>query len=113
MADRVDRLLRSALARVAWESDILQVRSFRFWIDQALGRVFDALLGRRRRGPGIPVAKVVRLLAVPATLAHAPQALARPAREFAELAASPSSTASPTASPPARRPDPDVAGGQA
>jgi hypothetical protein len=87
VADRVDhRLLRSALARVEWESDILRVRSIpRFWIDQALGPVFDALLR-----PGVDagrVAEVVRLLrAVPATLAHAPQALAQPAREFAELA---------------------------
>jgi hypothetical protein len=90
VADRVDhRLLRSAMARVEWESDILRVRCIpRFWIDQALGPVFDALL---RPGvdadPVTRIAEVVRLLrAVPATLAHAPQALAQPAREFAELA---------------------------
>src|SRR6202035_249994 len=37
--DRVDhRLLRSAIARVTWESDILRVRSVpRYWTDQALG----------------------------------------------------------------------------
>src|SRR5580704_4222957 len=90
VADRVDhRLLRSAMARVQWESDILRVREIpRFWVDQALGPVFDALLR-----PGVDadpvsrIAEVVRLLrAVPATLAHAPQALAQPAREFAELA---------------------------
>ena len=87
VADRVDhRLLRSAMARVSWESDILQVRGIpRFWTDQALGPVFDALLR-----PGVDaarVAEVVRLLrAVPATLSHAPAALASPAREFAELA---------------------------
>ncbi len=87
VADRVDhRLLRSAMARVSWESDILRVRGIpRFWTDQALGPVFDALLR-----PGVDaarVAEVVRLLrAVPATLSHAPEALASPAREFAELA---------------------------
>ena len=87
VADRVDhRLLRSALARVEWESEILRVRSIpRYWVDQALGPVFDALLQ-----PGVDpprIAEVVRLLrAVPATLSHAPAALARPAREFAALA---------------------------
>jgi hypothetical protein len=85
--DRIDhRLLHSAMARVVWESDILRVRGIpRFWVDQALGPVFDALLR-----PGVDasrIAEVVRLLrAVPATLAHATGALARPAREFAELA---------------------------
>ena len=85
--DRVDYcLLRSAMARVTWESDILRVRGIpRFWTDQALGPVFDILLR-----PGVDasrIAEVVRLLrAVPATLSHAPDALARPAREFAELA---------------------------
>ena len=86
--DRVDhRLLRSAMARVTWESDILQVRGIpRFWTDQALGPVFDALL---RPGVDPPrVAEVIRLLrAVPATLSPAPAALTWPAREFAELAA--------------------------
>ncbi|TVZ05172.1 DUF885 family protein [Trebonia kvetii] len=85
--DRVDhRLLRSAIARVTWESDTLRVRSVpRFWTDQAIGPVFDALLR-----PGVDearVTEVVRLLrAVPATLGHAPAALAGAAREFAELA---------------------------
>jgi hypothetical protein len=85
--DRVDRrLLRSAIARVTWESDILRVRAIpRFWTDQAIGPVFDALLR-----PGVDearVTEVVRLLrAVPATLAHAPAALAGAAREFAGLA---------------------------
>ncbi|HTR93414.1 MAG TPA: DUF885 family protein [Trebonia sp.] len=85
--DRVDhRLLRSAIARVTWESDILRVRSIpRFWTDQAIGPVFDALLR-----PGVDqarVTEVVRLLrAVPAALAQAPAALAAAAREFAELA---------------------------
>ena len=86
-ADRVDhRLLRSAMARVTWESDILRVRGIpRFWIDQALGPVYDSMLR-----PGLDparVAEVLRLLrAVPAALSHAPAALGRPAREFAALA---------------------------
>jgi hypothetical protein len=87
VADRVDhRLLRSAMARVTWESDILGVRGIpRFWTDQALGPVFDALL--RPGVDGARIAEVVRLLrAVPATLSRAPAALAQPAREFAELA---------------------------
>ena len=85
--DRVDhRLLRSALARVRWEADILRVRSIpRYWTDQTLGPVFDALLR-----PGVDEARiteVIRLLrAVPATLAHAPAALAGAASEFAGLA---------------------------
>jgi hypothetical protein len=87
VADRVDhRLLRSAIARVTWEAGIVRVRSVpRFWTDQALGPVFDALLR-----PGVDearVAEVIRLLrAVPGTLAHAPAALAGAAREFAGLA---------------------------
>jgi len=87
VANRVDhRLLRSAMARVTWESDILRVRSLpRYWIDQALGPVFDVLLR-----PGVDaarIAEVIRLLrAVPATLAHAPAAMGRPPREFAALA---------------------------
>jgi hypothetical protein len=80
VADRVDhRLLRSALARVVWESDILRVRGLpRFWVDQAIGPVFDALL---RPGVDPPrIAEVLRLLrAVPATLSHAPAALNQPA----------------------------------
>ena len=85
--DRVDhRLLSSAMARVRWESDILRVRGIpRFWTDQALGPVYDALLR-----PGVDagrVAEVTRLLrAVPDTLSHAADALVSPAREFARLA---------------------------
>jgi hypothetical protein len=89
VADRVDhRLLRSALARVIWESEILQVRTIpRYWIDQALGPVFDALL---RPGVDAPrVAEVIRLFrAAPVTLTHATEALVAPAREFAALAIS-------------------------
>ena len=85
--DRVDhRLLRSAIGRVHWESNVLRVRGIpRFWTDQALGPVFDALLR-----PGVDAARiteVIRLLrAVSGTLAHAPAALRAPAREFARLA---------------------------
>lgn len=70
-ADVVDhRLLRSAVARVTWELDVL--RSWqtqpRFYTDQALGPVFDVLLR-----PGVDadrVGAVVDLLrAVPGTLA--------------------------------------------
>src|SRR5438046_9987744 len=52
--DRVDhRLLRSAMARVIWESDLLRVRGIpRFWPDQALARVFDAM-----RRPGVDAAR--------------------------------------------------------
>jgi hypothetical protein len=85
--DRVDhRLLRSAMARVTWESDVLRVRGIpRFWTDQALGPVFDVLLRPGVDGPR--VAEVVRLLrAAPVTLSHAPQALGTAAREFAERA---------------------------
>ncbi|HEY0998097.1 MAG TPA: hypothetical protein VGD83_00540, partial [Streptosporangiaceae bacterium] len=86
--DRVDhRLLQSAMARMIWESDILRVRGIpRFWTDQALGPVFDALLR-----PGVDAARVTevtRLLrAVPDTLSHAADALVNPACEFATLAA--------------------------
>jgi Bacterial protein of unknown function (DUF885) len=98
--DRVDhRLLRSAMARVVWENDILRVRSIpRFWIDQALGPVFDTLL-RPGVDAEVRITEVVRLLrAVPATLSYVPNALTQPARstqdaqpapaarEFAELA---------------------------
>ncbi|HET9968058.1 MAG TPA: DUF885 family protein [Streptosporangiaceae bacterium] len=85
--DRVDRrLLRSAMARVLWESDVLRVRGIpRFWTDQALGPVFDALLP-----PGVDAARIAtvirQLRAVPGILAHAPVALRTPAREFAALA---------------------------
>jgi Bacterial protein of unknown function (DUF885) len=85
--DQVDhRLLHSAIARVTWETDILRVRSVpRYWTDQALGPVFDALL-RPGAGPA-RVTEVVRLLrAVPATLACAPAALSGAAREYAALA---------------------------
>jgi Bacterial protein of unknown function (DUF885) len=87
VADRVDhRLLRSAMARVTWEHDILRISAIpRYWIDQTLGPVFDTLLP-----PGVDaarIAEVTRLLrAIPATLANAPAALGRPAREFAALA---------------------------
>ncbi len=89
VADRVDhRLLRSAMARVTWENDVLQVHRLpRFWIDQSVGPVFDVLLR-----PGVDaarIAEVIRFLrAIPRTLSHAPTVspARSPAREFAELA---------------------------
>ncbi len=76
------------MARVVWENEMLQVQRIpRYWIDQALGPVFDVLLR-----PGVDparIAEVVRLLrAVPLTLSHAAAVLTRPAREFAALAVS-------------------------
>lgn len=72
IADRVDhRLLRSALGRVHWELDVLARwrRQPRFYIDQALGTVFDALLP-----PDIDsgrMGEVIRLLtAAPEILRH-------------------------------------------
>lgn len=47
VADRVDhRLLRSTLARVEWELDVVRAwqRQPRFYIDQTLGPVFDSLV---------------------------------------------------------------------
>lgn len=70
VADRVDhRLLRSAVARLTWELDVLEVWAQpRFYVDQAIGPVFDALLR-----PGVDAARaaeVLRLLrAAPGTLA--------------------------------------------
>lgn len=78
VADRVDhRLLASLLARVTWELEVLRAWQCqpRFYIDQALGTVFDTLLR-----PGVDrarVREVVRLLrAVPGILAHGSQNLA-------------------------------------
>ena len=89
VADRVDhRLLRSALARVHWEVDVLArwQRQPRFYIDQALGTVFDVLLP-----PGVDEARVhevVRLLgAAPEILRHGLINLDGTAvAEFADLA---------------------------
>jgi hypothetical protein len=49
VADAVDhRLLRSAMARVRWETDVLQLwrRHPSFYVDQSLGAVFDLLTPR-------------------------------------------------------------------
>lgn len=89
VADRVDhRLLRSALGRVHWEIDVLArwQRQPRFYVDQALGTVFDMLLP-----PGVDadrVAEVVRLLtAAPEILRHGLLNLDGTAvAEFADLA---------------------------
>ncbi len=89
IADIVDhRLLGSLLARVHWELDVLRSwqRQPRFYIDQALGTVFDALLR-----PGVDddrVREVIRLLrAAPAVLATGRENLTGHAvAEFAALA---------------------------
>ncbi len=89
VADVVDhRLLGSLLARVSWEIDVLRGWQCqpRFYIDQCLGTVFDALLR-----PGVDdarVREVIRFLtAAPAILATGRQNLAGHAVvEFAELA---------------------------
>jgi len=88
VADRVDhRLLVSALARVHWELDVVRMwRLPRYYIDQAVGPVFDVLLP-----PGVDPARVrevVRLLrAVPAVIDQSKAVLdGGAAAEFAGLA---------------------------
>ena len=88
-ADVVDRrLLSSLLDRVTWELDVVRAWECqpRFYIDQALGTVFDALL---RPGVDPPrVLEVIRLLlAAPGILADGQANLAGHAvSEFAQLA---------------------------
>jgi hypothetical protein len=90
VADRVDhRLLRSALARVHWELDVVRLwRLPRYYLDQAVGPVFDALL--RPRADAARAREVTRLLhAVPAVVDQAKDVLvAGAAAEFAALAVS-------------------------
>lgn len=88
VADRVDhRLLRSAMARVRWELDIARLwHQPRFYVDQAIGPIFDVLLV-----PGVDrarVAEVTRfLLHVPEVVRVALQVLpSRAVAEFAGLA---------------------------
>jgi len=88
VADRVDhRLMVCAMARVHWELDVVRMwRLPRYYIDQAVGPVFDVLLR-----PGVDAARVrevVRLLrAVPAVVDQAEAVLAAGATaEFAALA---------------------------
>ncbi len=88
-ADRIDhRLLRSLLGRVHWELDVLArwQRQPRFYIDQALGTVFDALLPPRVDADRI--SEVIRLLtAAPEILRHGIANLDGTAvGEFADLA---------------------------
>jgi len=89
VADIVDhRLLRCVLARATWELDILQPWRFqpRFYVDQALGPVFDTLL--RPGVDALRVREVVRLLdAVPNTVEVGRRNLSGHAyAEFADLA---------------------------
>ena len=89
VADRVDhRLLRSLLCRAHWELDVLcrWQRQPRFYLDQALGTVFDALLP-----PNVDderILEVIRLLeSAPDILKHGRINLAGTAvAEFADLA---------------------------
>src|SRR5947209_6831169 len=81
------RLVRSALARVRWELDVLGTwrRQPGFWVDQTLGCVFD-LLTR----PGVDAARLAEvrrfLDATPALLDTGREVLAGSAvREFAAL----------------------------
>ncbi len=87
--DIVDhRLLQSVLARVSWELDIVRAWQCqpRFYIDQAIGTTFDALL--RPGVDGERIAEVLRLLrAVPDILATGRENLSGHATvEFTELA---------------------------
>jgi hypothetical protein len=89
VSDIIDhRLLASVLDRVRWELDILRAWQCqpRFYIDQALGTVFDTLL--RPGVDGDRVREVVRLLkVVPAILATGQENLVGHAvAEFAGLA---------------------------
>jgi hypothetical protein len=62
VADRVDhRLLRSALARVEWELDVVRAwqRQPRFYTDQTLGPVFDLLVV-----PGVDETRVEAVIAI-------------------------------------------------
>jgi hypothetical protein len=80
--ERVEhRLLRSALARVRWELDVLAMwqRQPRFYVDQSIGVIFDLLTLPVPPGGIDPdrAADILRLLdAVPGTLADARENLA-------------------------------------
>ncbi len=82
------RLIGAAIQRVAWELDGLRLpeRDARFWVQQTLGTVHDALL------PPPPFdgvrARLLRrrLERIPLTVEHARLGLTDPARPFAELA---------------------------
>ena len=83
---RVDHaLLGSTLARVRWELDVLasHERDASFWVDQALGPVFDALL----QPPPFDAARVAQLAhllaVVPAQVATAQQQLTGAQAELA------------------------------
>lgn len=88
-ATRVDHaLLGSVLARVHWELDVLRSpeRDPSFWVDQALGPVFDALLQPPPFGPD-RVAQLAHLLAVvPDQVAAARAQLTGAQAELAQVA---------------------------
>ncbi len=89
IARQVDyKLIGSAIQRVSWEIDGLRLpeRDARFWVQQTLGTIHDALLpappfdGVRAR------ALRRRLERIPLTVEHAKMGLTSPARPFTDLA---------------------------
>jgi hypothetical protein len=86
---RVDRrLLRAAIQRVFWELELLESthRNPLFYIDQTLGTLFELLLISSPVDDARARNLVLRLEAIPATLAAARTNLDRPVRPFAEAA---------------------------
>jgi len=82
------RLIGSALARVHWELDVLQgwCRNPRFYVYQALGAVFEALLDPAPFDAPRRQIVQARLDRIPATLDAARANLDAPVRPFAQLA---------------------------
>ena len=96
------RLMGSAIQRVGWELDCLRLpeRDARFWVQQTLGSVHDALLpppaieNANSRAMGAVVgfdgirARALRrrLERIPLTVEHAKNGLTTPVRAFADLA---------------------------
>ena len=91
-AEKVDyRLMGSALARVHWELDIVQscLRDPRFYVDQTVGTVFDALLAPPPITPERARLIEQRLDRIPQTISDAKRNLTAArlmTRPFAELA---------------------------
>jgi len=86
---RVDyRLVGSAIARVRWELDLAAAwrRDPQFYIQQALGPVFDMLLQPAPFSPARADAIVTRLAAAPKVLEHARANLDDARQPFAKLA---------------------------
>jgi uncharacterized protein (DUF885 family) len=89
VARRVDhRAIGSAIARVKWELDVAPAwrRDPAFYIQQALGPVFDLLLSPRPFDQARARAIVARLAHVPVTVGHATTNLDDARQPFARLA---------------------------